>query len=182
MTTATTETSTDIGTRRCILVRRQLLGHKAQFDERTHAVVQQAVVDLIDIGKVVLGMSLGVFVVDSDFIVEDGVEADVLEAGNLLYISEIVAVALAQSHDGALGAEHLLPEVGEGVSGGGGVDLNHIGARCSRGGLCKQARHPHREDDGEPKKSDSVRGVHINSVSGGERRGAVNLRSPPQAK
>src|ERR1035437_8046864 len=67
-------------------------------------------------------MSLGVLVVDSDFIMKDGVEAHVFEAGNLLYIAEIVAIALAQRHDAALGAEQVLPEMGERTGGGGGVD------------------------------------------------------------
>ena len=105
-----------------VLVRGQCFGHETQFDERTHPVVQQAVVDLIDIRKVVQRMALGILVVDSNFIVEDGVEAHVLEAGNLLYIAEIVAIALAQRHDGALGAKHVLPEMGERMGGGGGVD------------------------------------------------------------
>ncbi len=101
-----------------VLVRRQFLRHETQFDERTNTVVQQAVINLIDIRKVVQGMTLGVFVVDSNLIMKNGMEAHVLEAGNLLHIAEIVAITLAQSDDGALGAEHVLPEVGERMRGG----------------------------------------------------------------
>ena len=58
----------------------ELLGHEADFDEGPHAVFEQAVVDLVDVGEVVDGIAMLVFVVDADFIVEDGVEAHI--AGN----------------------------------------------------------------------------------------------------
>src|SRR5450755_3065010 len=67
-------------------------------------------------------MTLSVFVVDSDFIVEDGMEAHILEVSNLLHIAKIVAITLPQAQDGAPGTEHLLPEVRERMAGGGGVD------------------------------------------------------------
>ena len=36
-----------------ILAQRELLRHEAEFDKRPHAVLQQTVIDLIDVGKIV---------------------------------------------------------------------------------------------------------------------------------
>src|SRR5713101_6985456 len=83
-------------------------------------------------------MTLCVLVVYADFIVEDGVEAHIFEAGNLLHIAEIVAVTLAQRHDGALGTEHFLPEVGERMGGGGGIDHDDIRVRINLGMWCRR--------------------------------------------
>jgi hypothetical protein len=47
------------------------------LDEGPHAVLQQAVVDLIDVGQIVEGVALLVFVVDAHFIMQDVVKADV---------------------------------------------------------------------------------------------------------
>src|SRR5580698_858265 len=105
-----------------VFVRRQLLWHKTQLDKRAHTVGQQAIVDLINVGEVVHGMPFGVLVINPNFIVEDGMEAYVLETGDLFYVAEIVAITLAQSQDGATGAEHLLPEMGKRMSRGGGID------------------------------------------------------------
>ena len=74
----------------------QFFGHETQLDKRAHAGGQQAVVDLIHVAEVELGMALGIFVIDSDFVVKDGVEAHVFESGNLLDLAEIVAIAIAQ--------------------------------------------------------------------------------------
>ena len=43
--------------------------HKAHFDERSHAVLKQAVVDLIDVRPVVGRLALRVFSVNADFVV-----------------------------------------------------------------------------------------------------------------
>ena len=51
---------------------------------------KQAVVDLIDVGEVVDGVAVLVFVVDADLVVQDGVEADVSEVRDLLYGAQIV--------------------------------------------------------------------------------------------
>ena len=58
-----------------------------------------------------------VLVVKPHLVVEDGVEADVLEAGGLLDRAQVAAVTLAQGEDGAAGAEHPLPEMGKGCEG-----------------------------------------------------------------
>lgn len=60
--------------RRC-----ELLGHKAQFDKRPDAILEEDVVDLVDVGKIVNGSAQGIFVIDADFIVKIRVEADVPE-------------------------------------------------------------------------------------------------------
>src|SRR5713101_4361700 len=120
-------------------------------------------------------MTLCVLVVYAEFIMEDGMEAHIFEAGNLLHIAEIVAITLAQRHDGTLGPKHFLPEVGEGTCGGGGIDLDYIGPLRSRRVLCEQSGHLHREDhDGDQEKIDSVLGPHQFSLvsSGGKGRAA----------
>ena len=64
-----------------------------------------------------MGLPAGVFVVEADFVVKDGVEADVFEIGGLLYLAQVAAVTVAERQDGAAGAEHLLPEMREGMGG-----------------------------------------------------------------
>ncbi len=63
----------------------QLARHEAEFHEGLYSVLQQAVVDLIDVGEVVDRMALGVFVVNAHLVLEDGVKADVLKTGNALH-------------------------------------------------------------------------------------------------
>ncbi len=118
-----------------IQARGQRLGHEADLDKRPHAVGQQAIVDLIDIGPVVDRVALCVLAVDAILIVEDGVEADVAKAGDLLYLAQIVAVAFAQRKNGAAGAEHLLPVVWKGRGRCVNVDDDrHV--RLARGPCC----------------------------------------------
>src|ERR1700757_368461 len=115
--------------------RGELLRHEADLDEGADSVGEQAVVDLIDVGEVVDGVALLVFVVDAEFVVKDGVEADVPEVGDLLHGLHVVAIALAHGEHSAAGAEHLLPEMRERRSGGVRVDgdgLSGLG-RESRG-------------------------------------------------
>ncbi len=107
--------------------RGKLFGHEADLDEGADAVGEQAIVDLIDVGKVVDGIALGVFVVDADVVIHDGVEADVLEVGDLLHGLHVVAIALAHGEDGAAGTEHLLPEMGERRGGSMRVDSDFFG-------------------------------------------------------
>src|SRR5579872_3592343 len=111
------------------IARRKLFRHKAQLDEGAHTVSQQPVIDLIQIGKVVDRSSLLVFVVDTDLIVKNGVEADVFEIGDLPYVVKIVAIAFAQGEDGASGAEHFLPEMRKRVGRGRGVDDDDLRRR-----------------------------------------------------
>ena len=57
----------------------ELLGHEAEFHERAHVILQQAVIDLIDVGKIVDRFSVGIFIVQTDFVVEDGMKPNVCE-------------------------------------------------------------------------------------------------------
>ncbi len=114
--------------------RGKFLGHEADLDEGANAVGEQAVVDLVDVGEVVDGIALRVFVVDADVVVHDGVEADVLEVGDLLHSLHVVAIALAHGEDGAAGAEHLLPEVWERRCGSMRVDGDVFVGLLSEGG------------------------------------------------
>ena len=110
------------------------LRREAEFDEGADVLGEEAIVDLVDVGEVVDGsvvgglrleawvLGLAAGVVEADLIVKDGVEADGLEVGRLLYGAEIVAVALTEGEDRAAGAEGLLPEVRE--RGGGGFCVN----------------------------------------------------------
>ena len=63
--------------------------------------MQKAVVDLVHVGEVIDRSALGVFAVHAVLIHEDGVKADVVETGNLLYAAQVVAVALAEGKIGA---------------------------------------------------------------------------------
>ena len=80
----------------------ELLRHEADLDDWANAVVQQTVVDLIDVGEVVDGIAVFVFVVDADLIVQDGVEANVAEVrDSSSRRARSFAIALAQGQDGA---------------------------------------------------------------------------------
>ncbi len=63
-------------------VGREFFGHEADFDERAHAICEQAVVDLIDVGKVVDRVPVRIEIVDANLIVKDGVKTDVAEICN----------------------------------------------------------------------------------------------------
>ena len=98
-----------------IWIEGQLLRHEADLDNRPHAVLQQTIVDLIDVREVVDRVAVLVFVVDADFVMQDGVKAHILEICYLLYRAQVVAIALAQRENGAPRTEHLFPEVWERV-------------------------------------------------------------------
>jgi hypothetical protein len=67
-----------------ILAQRQFLGHETNFNKGPHSVLQQAVVDLIDIGKVIDGMTLFVFVVNADFVMQDVMKAHITKLSDFL--------------------------------------------------------------------------------------------------
>ncbi len=110
-------------------IRSELFGHEAELDERADVILEQAVVDLVDVGVVVHGMAVFVFVIEAGFVVENRVKANVLEAGDAPGFAEIVAVAFAEGKDGATGAEHFFPEVGEGMGRSGGVYFDGLSKR-----------------------------------------------------
>jgi hypothetical protein len=70
---------------------------------------------LIDVREIVDRLSIGVFIVQADFVVEDSVEADILEIGDPFDIAEIVAIVVAEREDRPPGAKHFFPEVGKRV-------------------------------------------------------------------
>src|SRR3954466_16001183 len=66
----------------------KLARHEAELDERLYAGLQQAVVDLVKVGKVVDRLAVRIFAVDADVVIEDVVEANVLESGDALHALE----------------------------------------------------------------------------------------------
>ena len=112
--------------------------HEAQLDEGLHAVLEQAVVDLVDVGEVVADRAVRVAVHHAHVVVEDAVEADVAEAGSLAHGVQVLAVIVAQRQRGAAGAEHGFPEVRERRAGGLRVDADLHGGRRGREGGANQ--------------------------------------------
>jgi DNA-binding response OmpR family regulator len=109
-----------------ILAGGQLLGHEADFNKGTNSVLQQVIVDLVHIRKVVNRLSVLVFVVNSNLIVEDGVEAHVAKAGNFFHLAELIAITLAKAENGPSRAEHLLPKMRKRSRGRVGIDHNAL--------------------------------------------------------
>ena len=106
--------------------RSQQLGHEAQLNERLDPIGQQAVIDLVNIVKVVDRVVLPVFGVNPYLIVENGVEADIAEICDLLYLAQIFPVALAHGEHSPAGTEHLLPEMGKRFGHGMGVNGDRL--------------------------------------------------------
>ena len=57
----------------------QFLRHETQFDEGAHAVLQQAIVNVVHVRKIVNRVAAGVLVVETHFVMKDRVKPDVLE-------------------------------------------------------------------------------------------------------
>ena len=64
-------------------LRGKLSRHEAQLDKRANAVLQQSVIYLVDVGEIVNGAALTIFVIETDLIVKNGMEADIFKAGLL---------------------------------------------------------------------------------------------------
>ena len=79
-----------------ILSRRQFLGHETYFNNRTNTIGEKSVVNLTDVGEIVNRIALRVFVVDSHFIVQDGVKSDVLEVGRGFHRAQVIAVGFSE--------------------------------------------------------------------------------------
>jgi hypothetical protein len=105
----------------------QLLRHEADLYDRADAVGEKTIVDLVDIREIVDRVTVLVFVIDTDLVVEDAVEADVAEVGDLVDGADVVAVVLAEGENGVAGAEDLLPKVREGSGGSVGIDTDTLG-------------------------------------------------------
>src|SRR5579864_6258365 len=110
----------------CVGIERQLFGHEAYFDKRPHAILQQPVIDLVDIGEVIYRVSVLVLVIDAHLIVEYGVEAYIAEISHLLHGAEILAIALAERKNRPARAKHLLPEMREWLCGGLRIDVDGL--------------------------------------------------------
>ena len=59
--------------------------------------MDQTVVNLIDVRKVINGSAVLVFIVNADLIIQDCMKANVLEAGDLLHVLQVPAIAFAQA-------------------------------------------------------------------------------------
>src|SRR2546426_10056060 len=96
-------------------IRGQFARHEAQFHKRADAIFEQPVVNLVNVRKIVNGIAGIVFAVKPYFVMENGVETDVFEAGDALHFAEIAAITLAQRDDGPFGTEHALPKMWKGM-------------------------------------------------------------------
>ncbi len=91
--------------------------------------VEQAVVNLIDVGPVVDRLPLRVFRIHAHFVVKDGVKANVLNVGGRFHGPQIAPVAVAQRENRTSGAKHLFPIVRKRTRGGLRVDGDFLGGR-----------------------------------------------------
>src|SRR5215472_13679307 len=78
---------------------RELARHKTQFDERTNAILQQAVINLVDVGEIINWRAAGVFAVHPYFVLEDRMEADVFEMRDAFDLAQIAAIGVTQAED-----------------------------------------------------------------------------------
>ena len=104
--------------------------------------MQETVIDLVNVGKIINRLTDRVLVIEAHFVVKDGVEANVLEIGGLLNVAHVAAVAVAQGEDRPARPEHLFPEMREGVSGGVEINLDRVrrswGLSGQWGDLCDE--------------------------------------------
>src|ERR1035437_7064399 len=91
----------------------QSFRHEADFYKGPDTVLQQSVIDLVDIGEVVDGITVLIFVIDPHFVVQDGVKAHVMKVGDLLDCSDIFPVTLSQCENSPSRTKRLLPKVGK---------------------------------------------------------------------
>src|SRR5580692_5260254 len=62
----------------------KFFGHEAKFYKRANAVLEQAIVNLVDVRKIVDWLPFGILVVQAEFIVKNGMEADVFKSSCVL--------------------------------------------------------------------------------------------------
>src|SRR5215472_2493919 len=96
--------------------RGQLAWHEAEFNEGPHSCLQQSIVDLINVRKVVSRIALGVFLVDSNTIVQDVMETHILELSDFFHCTRIAAIVVTQSQNGPTRTKNALPVVRKGMS------------------------------------------------------------------
>src|SRR5262249_33838908 len=117
-------------------------GHKGEFEEWTDTVVQEAVIDLVNVGKIVDGLSLRIFLVHPHLIVENSVEADIFHLGRLLHLAQVTAIAAPQRQYRPAGPEHALPRVRKRVARRPWINLDRL-----RLGLLGAVRPRTKQDD-----------------------------------
>ncbi len=83
--------------------------HEAHLDEGPHAVVQQSIINLIDVGPVVDRLSLRVFRINPHVVVEDRMKANVANVGGRFHGPKLAPVAFAERQNCAARTEHLFP-------------------------------------------------------------------------
>src|SRR5437762_7313095 len=93
------------------VLRRQLSWHETQFDKRPNSVGQQAVVDLVYVGEVIAGAPFAIFLIHSDLVVENSMEAHVFELSSLFDFAKVSALTFAQAENGASGNKDLFPDM-----------------------------------------------------------------------
>src|SRR5450759_1251993 len=76
--------------------RGKLPGHEAQFHKWTNMIFQQTVIDLIDVRKIINGLSFGILVVQADFIMENRMKSHISESRSVLDLAEVAAITVAQ--------------------------------------------------------------------------------------
>src|ERR1700693_5086530 len=75
-------------------LRGKLPGHEAQFYKWTNMICQQAIIDLIDVRKIVDGLSFRILVVQADLIMENRMKSYIFEAGHFLDFAPITPIAV----------------------------------------------------------------------------------------
>ena len=119
-------------------------GHEGEFDEGTDVAGEESVVEGVDVLEVVDGVAVVVFGVDAHVVVEDAVEADVVEADLALDGGELGLPVGAEAFVGAACADGVEGRLGVWADDVGCVDGEVL--RGLREGGCGEAREA--EGDG----------------------------------
>ena len=104
-------------------------------------VLKYPVVNLVDVGEIVLRLPVLILVIQPKFILKYRVEAHIFEVRDLLRFPQIVAITFSQRQRSAPGSKHFFPEVRKGMRRRRGIDFN--GYWC---GLRSQHRLNHRKN------------------------------------
>src|ERR1700678_426078 len=78
-------------------------------------ILEQAVINLVDVRKVVNRITGGVLIVQAHLVMENCMEANVFEICDRLHVAQIASIAIAQAQDRAPRSEHLLPKMRKGM-------------------------------------------------------------------
>src|SRR2546423_14056811 len=72
----------------------ELLWHKTQFNKRSHSILEEAIVNLIDVRIIVDGRTVAAFVVQTNFIVKDRMESNVFKSRGVLNSAKVLAIVV----------------------------------------------------------------------------------------